>query len=230
MISYFRFKNQKGNAKKDIILREKKSVFDKKPKERYISKKGNIAIFGINASGKSRKIQSIYDEAPNIWRAQIIYLKATDSISEIFARNLESEKETQALVLESAEGEEIEVIDTSKHYIKLQALANKAKQSVVIIDDCDKLTGKKLELAKDLLKNCKSFVISAKDEQSLNKTIHRIIKAKRNKTSYIQLSSKASMDASNILFLGFVVVLLFSGAHELAIVVMAGRFLMKGLK
>lgn len=227
MIKYFRFKSQKGNPKKDIILREKKNVFDKNPKEQYISKKGNIVIFGINASGKSRRIESIHAEAGNIWKDSIIFLKATDALGEIFSRNLESEKETKMLL--DSEGEEIE-LDTSKQYIKLQALAEKAKQSVVIIDDCDKLTGKKLELAKDLLKNCKRFVISTKDENSLNKTIHRIIKTKRNKTTYIQLSSKASLDASNMLFLGFVILLLFSGAHELAIIVMAGRFLMRGLK
>lgn len=229
MIRYFRFKSQKNNPKKDIILREKKNVFDKNPKETYISKKGNIVLFGISASGKTKKLDSILSEAPNIWRDSIIYLKATDAISEIFSRNLESEKETRALILDSAEGEEVE-IDTGKHYFKAHALAEKAKKSVVIIDDCDKLTGKKLELTKDLIKNCKRFVITTTSEKSLNPTLLRIIKSKKNKTSYIQLSSKAALDASNVLFLGFVVILLVSGAHEMAIIIMAGRFLMRGLK
>lgn len=228
MIRYFRFKSQKGNAKKDIILREKKSLFDKKPTEKYISKKGNIVLFGISASGKSKRLDSILEESKNIWKEPIIYLKATDAISEIFSRNLDSE-ETRELLIATSEGEEVE-LDTGKQYIKMHALAEKAKKCVVIIDDADKLTGKKLELGKDLIKNCKRFVITTKDEQSLNKTLYRIIKAKRNKTSYIQLSSKAALDASNILFLGFVIILLVSGAHEMAIIIMAGRFLMRGLK
>lgn len=229
MIRYFRFKSQKGNAKKDIILREKKSLFDKKTTEKYISKKGNIVLFGINASGKSKRLNSILAESKNIWKESIIYLKATDAISEIFSRNLDSESETRELLITTSEGEEIE-INTEKQYIKMHALTEKAKKCVVIIDDADKLTGKKLELAKDLIKNCKRFVLTTKDEQSLNKTLFRIIKSKRNKTNYIQLSSKAALDASNILFMGFVIILLVSGAHEMAIIVMAGRFLMRGLK
>lgn len=230
MIRYFRFKSQKGNAKKDIILREKKSLFDKKPTEKYISKKGNIVLFGINASGKSKRLDSIVAEAKNIWKEPIIYLKATDAISEIFSRNLDSESETRELLITTiSEGEELE-IDTSKQYIKMHALAEKAKKCVVIIDDADKLTGKKLELAKDLIKNCKRFVLTTQSEQTLNKTLYRIIKSKRNKTNYIQLSSKAALDASNMLFLGFVIILLVSGAHEIAIIIMAGRFLMRGLK
>lgn len=229
MIRYFRFKSQKGNAKKDIILREKKNVFDKNPKEKYISKKGNIVMFGISASGKTKRLDSIVAESKNIWRDSIIYLKATDAISEIFARNLESEKETKELLIADAEGEEIE-IDTGKQYLKAHALAQKARKSVVIIDDADKLTGKKLELAKDLIKNCKNFILTTTSEKTLNQTLLRIIKSRRNKTTYIQLSSKASLDASNMLFLGFVIILLISGAHEMAIIIMAGRFLMRGLK
>ena len=226
MIRYFRFKSQKGNAKKDIILREKKNLFDK-PIEKHISKKGNIVLFGINASGKTKRLNSIVEESKNIWKEPIIFLKATDAISEILNRNLDSESEARELL--TCEGEEIE-IDTGKQYIKMQALAEKAKKCVVMIDDADKLTGKKLELTKDLIKNSKQFILTTKDENSLNKTLLRIIKSKRNKTSYIQLSSKAALDASNILFMGFVIIVLVSGAHEMAIIVMAGRFLMRGLK
>ena len=106
MIRYFRFKSQKGNAKKDIILREKKNLFDK-PIEKHISKKGNIVLFGINASGKTKRLNSIVEESKNIWKEPIIFLKATDAISEILNRNLDSESEARELL--TCEGEDIEI-------------------------------------------------------------------------------------------------------------------------
>ena len=39
------------------------------------------------------------------------------------------------------------------------------------MDDTDKLTGKKLEIAKELLRNSKNFIITATDEHTINKTI-----------------------------------------------------------
>lgn len=38
------------------------------------------------------------------------------------------------------------------------------------MDDTDKLTGKKLKIAKELLRNSKSFVITATDDHIINKT------------------------------------------------------------
>lgn len=38
------------------------------------------------------------------------------------------------------------------------------------MDDTDKSAGKKLEIAKELLRNSKSFVITATDDHTINKT------------------------------------------------------------
>jgi hypothetical protein len=101
---------------------------------------------------------------------------------------------------------------------------------LMIIDDLDKVTGKKLELTKDLLRNCKRYVITARSEDNINRTLRNIMFKRKMKITKVQLSSKASVDATNILFAMFIVVLFVGGLPEVAMLVMAGRMITKGTK
>ena len=237
MIRYFKFK-KKPNGSRVLYLREKNNVHDK-PKETYISKKGSLLIFGIEASGKSHKLATIVRNADELWKKETkIIFKASDSLSEILYKNLDDDEETQKLLITSpnhlacvdADGEEVETYDVKKQYIKFEALQEKAKKSVLIIDDLDKVTGKKLELTKDLLRNCKRFVITAKSEDSINRTLRNIMFKRKMKITKVQLSSKASVDATNILFAMFILGLFVGGLPEVAMLIMAGRMVMKGTK
>jgi len=239
-MKYFKFKKIAGENNRAIYLREKKNVYDK-PKETYISKKGSLMIYGIEASGKSHKLSTIVKNVDAIWQKETkIIFKASDSLSEILYKNLDGDEETQKLLITSPSapensfvneaGEEVELYDVKKQYIKFEALQEKAKNSVLIIDDIDKVTGKKLELTKDLLRECKRFVLTARSEDSINRTIRNIINRRRMKIHTVQLTSKASVDATNILFAMFIVGLFISGMPEVAMLVMAGRMFMKGTK
>jgi hypothetical protein len=227
MIKYFRIK-KKPDGTNYLYLREKNRKFEK-AKETYLSKKQNLLILGIEASGKSARLQTIIKAVDLLWKnEEKIIFKATDSLSEILHKNLPDEGEARTLLI-SEDGEELE-LDTSKQYIKFQALAQKAKKATLIIDDIDKLTGKKLELTKDLVRNCKRFVATAKDENTINRTLHNLMFRKRQKVLQVQLTSKASVDATNILFALFLLGLMISGMPEMAMLVMMGRFVMKGTK
>jgi len=234
MIRYFKFK-KKANGSRVLYLREKNNVHDK-PKEIYISKKGSLIIYGIEASGKSHKLATIVRNADALWKKETkIIFKATDSLSEILHKNLDGDEETQKLLItDPSELEDIEDIselyDVKKQYVKFEALTQKAKNSVLIIDDLDRITGKKLELTKDLLRNCKRFVITAKSEDSINRTLRNIIFKRKMKITTIQLSSKASVDATNILFALFILGLFIGGLPEVAMLIMAGKMVMKGTK
>ncbi|WP_395941696.1 hypothetical protein [Campylobacter coli] len=228
MLHYFRFKKD-GNCTK-ILLRKKKTIFDK-PKETYISKKSDILITGINASGKSKRLNSFLQNAKDLWKKEhIIFFHATDSLSEIFHRNLDNDDETKRLIYGENANLNLENLDTSKNYLKIIALVEKSKNSTLIIDDLDKLTGKKLEMAKELLRNCKRFIATAKDEISINKTIGGILKSRRKKLEIVSLSSKASIDATNALLVLFVLALFATGLYELALLVTAGRIAMRGMQ
>ncbi len=237
MIQYFKFK-LKPNGSRVLYLRQKANVHDK-AKETYISKKGSLLIFGIEASGKSHKLATIVRNADALWAKETkIIFKASDSLSEILYKNLDNDEETQKLLVTSPlsincvgdDGEEVEVFDVKKQYIKFEALQEKAKKSVLIIDDLDKVTGKKLELTKDLLRNCKRFVITARSEENINRTLRNIMFKRKMKITRVQLSSKASVDATNILFGMFIVGLFVGGLPEVAMLVMAGRMITKGTK
>ncbi|EAL8841226.1 hypothetical protein DZ748_08830 [Campylobacter coli] len=229
MLHYFRFKKD-GNCTK-ILLRKKKTIFDK-PKETYISKKSDILITGINASGKSKRLNSFLQNAKDLWKKEhVIFFHATDSLSEIFHRNLDNDDETKRLIYGNENANlNLENLDTSKNYLKIIALVEKSKNSTLIIDDLDKLTGKKLEMAKELLRNCKRFIATAKDENSINKTIGGILKGRRKRLEVIALSSKASIDATNALLVLFVLALFATGLYELALLVTAGRIAMRGMQ
>ena len=233
-MKYFRFKPTKDSGK-IIILREKKTVHDK-PKETYISKKGSLMLFGIEASGKSHKLQTIVRNADEIWSKETkIVFKATDSLSEILLKNLENDIETKKLltksqVVMSDDDEEYEAVDYKKQYVKFEALMQKAKTSVLIIDDIDRMTGKKLELTKDLMRHCKRFVITAKSEESINRTLRNIMNSRKMNIATVQLTSNASVDATNILFALFILGLFVGGLPEAAMLIAAGRFAMRGTK
>ncbi|ECO8179139.1 hypothetical protein FXI98_09070 [Campylobacter coli] len=211
-------------------MRKKKTIFDK-PKETYISKKSDILITGINASGKSKRLNSFLQNAKDLWKKEhVIFFHATDSLSEIFHRNLDNDDETKRLIYGENANLNLENLDTSKNYLKIIALVEKSKNSTLIIDDLDKLNGKKLEMAKELLRNCKRFIATSKDEISLNKTIGGILKSRRKKLEIVSLSSKASIDATNALLVLFVLALFATGLYELALLVTAGRIAMRGMQ
>jgi len=237
MIRYFKFK-KKPNGSRVLYLREKNNVHDK-PKETYISKKGSLLIFGIEASGKSHKLATIVRNVDALWKKETkIIFKASDSLSEILYKNLDNDEETQKLLITSPaniacvgdNGEDVELFDIKKQYVKFEALVEKAKNSVLIIDDLEKVTGKKLELTKDLIRSCKRFVITARSEDSINRTLRNTMFKRKMKITKVQLSSKASVDATNILFAIFIIGLFVGGLPELAMFVMAGRMIMKGTK
>lgn len=238
-IKYFKFKKIHGrDDNRSIKLIEKKDAFDKNGKETYISKTGSLIIYGIEASGKSHKLSTIVKNADMIWKDTKIIFKATDSLSEILYKNLDGDEETQKLLITSPsnivclDNDDIEEVylDTSKQYVKFEALIEKAKDSVLMIDDIDRITGKKLELTKDLIRNCKRFIVTAKSEDAINRTLRNIMFKRKMKISTVQLSSKASVDATNILFAMFVVCLFIGGLPEAAMLVMAGRLATKGTK
>ena len=230
MIQYFRFRKRTDNTKV-LYFREKRSIFDKKIKEKYISKRKSIIILGVEASGKSKLLTRLVENIDLLFPRNLkIIFKATDNLAEILHKNLDGDEETQKLLItKNTEEEEIEILDIKKQYIKIEALKKKAKDNIVIVDDVDRLTGKKLEITKDLIRNCKVFIITAKSEDKINRTLRNIMQKKR-KIERIQLKSESSVDATNILFAMFVVWLLIAGLHEAAMLVIAGRLLAKGTK
>lgn len=222
-MKYFHFSTCKD--RKQIRLREKLSITSKKYRETYISKLANIHIYGINASGKSRLVNSLIEHGYAVYNKNIIKFRATDSLADIFYSNDIDKKNICEILNLDSDGLLLSSI------IRQEALIEKTRGAILIVDDIDKLTGKKLELCKKLLEVCLGFCISARDQGQVNATLRDIMKKNKRKGVIINLSSNTgTKDMSNYLFVFFVVFVFMSGWGELAILLIAGRLLLRGSK
>ena len=231
-MQFFRIKKVKNRSFKSLIFRERARKYEKET-DSYISKTKPIIIYGKAAAGKSKEILKLWEQKNTIWdhsKFNFIWFSGTDSITEILYKNLTEEDNAKFSEEKHEEYLDFE-IDLDEHinkqYIKLRILTEKAKSSILFIDDADKLVGKKLEIAKDLLRNSKNYIFTATDDHSINKTI-RFQALKKNPT-IIDLNTSTSYDATNIVFVVFILGLFTTGMHEMAMLVMAGRFALKGM-
>lgn len=171
-MQFSRIKKVKDRNFKSLIYRERKRKYEKES-DTYISKIKPIIIYGKAAAGKSKENSKLWEQKQKIWdekKYSFIWFSGTDSITEILHKNLTDED--NAKKLEEYLDFDIELDEhINKQYIKLRILSEKAKSSILFMDDTDKLTGKKLEIAKELLRNSKNFIIIATDEHTINKTI-----------------------------------------------------------
>ena len=213
-MQFFRIKKVKDRNFKSLIFRERKRKYEKES-DTYISKIKPIIIYGKAAAGKSKEISKLWEQKQEIWdqnKYNFIWFSGTDSITEILHKNLTDEDNAKFSEEKLEEYLDFD-IDLDEHinkqYIKLRILSEKAKKSILFMDDTDKLTGKKLEIAKELLRNSKSFVITATDDHTINKTI-RFQVLKKNPT-IIDLNTSTSYDATNIVFVMFILGLFTTG-------------------
>ncbi len=231
-MQFFRIKKVKDRNFKSLIFRERKRKYEKES-DTYISKVKPVIIYGKAAAGKSKEISKLWEQKQEIWdekKYSFIWFSGTDSITEILHKNLTDEDNAKFSEDKLEEYLDFD-IDLDEHinkqYIKLRILSEKAKSSILFMDDTDKLTGKKLEIAKELLRNSKNFIITATDEHTINKTIRHMVTRKR--PTLIDLNTSTSYDATNIVFVVFIISLFTTGMYEMAMLVMAGRFAMKGM-
>jgi nucleoside-triphosphatase THEP1 len=227
---YLRKANNKSNQR-SIIFREKKNKYTNKQKESYISKKKHILITGLHGSGKSKELNKLYKKAKQVYVKfdNFIFLKGSESVSEWLKK---VGKKDIAKINEKLNEDELIALENmdNNYYVKSFYLIELAKQSVVFIDDIDNLrSGKKLELMKDIARNAKLIVATAKSETEVNKTIMNTI-YKRGGYTGINLSTQQSYDATNILFMVFIIGLFITANYDLAMLVMAGRYALKGME
>jgi len=227
MIKYFQVKSQKGTKRKSLIFRERSKKYSKKIRETYIKKTESLLILGSHASGKSRELNKILVEAPNIYKHKdIILINATDSFSEWFSMNTKKRDEADFIEgLEEDLKDEI-VGNIRKQHIRIQILLNKCERSLIFIDDLDLMNGKKKEIVKDIMRVSSVVIATAKSEHAIDKTLMTILYKK--KYNEIILMTDVSYDATNIIFVAMMLGMLASGMHEVAILIMAGRYMMKG--
>jgi hypothetical protein len=228
-IRYFQIKNQKGTKKKSLIFRERPKKYSKTIKETYIKKTKSLIIEGMHASGKSKELQKIINSKEEIFKQNtFISIRGTDPFSDWYNTNINKQDINNVIQDENlSEDEKIEIeTDIRKQHIKIHTLIKKTERAVLFVDDINMLQGKKIEIVKDLIKACSIVICTTKEEADINKTITALLHRKGYET--IQLNSGTSYDATNVLFVTFVLAMFATGNHAMAMLIMAGRYALKG--
>jgi hypothetical protein len=215
-----------------------------------ISKKTNILITGNHHSGKTRAITRLFENAQEIWSAQIrpySYTRATVSTTKPMLKPNEDReawtyppavficgsaplsKWTDHAGVEKWHNEQ----EPAQPYAKIPAWKRcellpkylRATRAVLFVDDAHKLTGRKLVIAKECIDRAHRVVLACNDENRLSPSIRRPFL--ETKPQEIRLTSEVAYDATHVLVWLFVALAMFAGSPELAALI--GVFeLMKG--
>jgi hypothetical protein len=252
MIKYFSIKhrlrkesntnnNYKPTRCAELYFREKNKKFAKKEKSKYVSKNKNILISGEIASGKTKELIKLYKHKEIIYnklkfKNKFIYFNCNISLSEILEiHELTLEKSTQTLSvrelkykLDNVENEYDEEKESKTMYNRLLKLEEYSKSSIIFVDDINKANGRKLEVLKSLMKNSKLWIATTNNSHTINQNLQKSMNL-RNKDSYYKfaLHTTQAVDATNILFIIFILFLVILNQTDLAILLMAGRFALK---
>lgn len=199
------------------LVVKKTKKYGKVLSEKAISKKHPVIVAGAHDSGKSRWLNRLYQEdrqiwskhkAPSLWLDAIRPLSAwaeDASISGWWDKKLEDDPELMPWAkLKAWERQE-----------KL-AVYVQEKNPVVFIDNAHKLTGRKLQIAKECLVVCKIFVIAVSDEQQLPPSIrHSVL----NRSPQIfRLGTDTAYDGTPVLIWMLALVALTAGWWEASVV------------
>ncbi len=204
-----------------------------------LSKKCNILITGAHNSGKTRYLHKLYDNAENVWRSQIkpyqwsrdaslkgkpMLQRGDDGSSWVFPEPiflcsidpLSKWTDNDGLLAWW------DANNPDNPYKKLPAwkkadllpLYLKETRAVLFVDDAHKLTGRKLQIAKQCMDSAFRAVVTATDENRLSPSIRRGFL--ETKPQIVRLNSEVAYDATHLVVWMFVFILMMAGMTEMA--------------
>ena len=223
MIKFLKF-NKTQNNTVSIILRQRYRRYGDET-DKYI-KKQSLILEGIEGAGKTRYLSRIFALRKKIYKRladkhRFIYISNVEGITDIF------DKLHDKLISElDYEEEDLKGLKVAQ---KINYIEEYAYNNIIFIDNMDRFTGRKLELLKALMRNCKLIIGTLKDSNRLNRTLKEELK-KRHDIQTINLRSTASTDATNILFILFLLFLVITGNFEIAGILMAAKLVLKGIE
>lgn len=206
------------------LLVTKTRKYGKTVSEQTISTKKPILITGAHDSGKTRWIRRLHDEALAIWGAKSKHEPLLlDAFSPLAAW---SDSDVVAQWWDSVRREELDLGEEGvrkawshlKQYERSEALPEYclATKAVLFIDDAHKLSGRKLQIARECLLASRLFVVAASEEQRIPPNLRSVMM--RRDPQIFRLDSEVSYDATALLVWMFIAVALAIGWWEAALV------------
>ena len=192
--------------------------------EKAISIKKPILVTGAHDLGKTRWLTRLHEHAPEIWGTKNKHAPLfLDTISPLSAW-----VDTPALASwwdQQQQREQLQDPNTArkpwkqlKQHERAEALPLYCEdtKALVFIDDAHKLSGRKLQLARECLLASRLFVISASEEQRIPPNLRNVIL--RREPQIFRLDSDVSYDATKILMWSIIAICIMAGAWEAALI------------
>lgn len=177
-------------------------------KETTLSKKKCQLILGAHDSGKSRWLSRLYKKTPEIWsrsKVEPVFLGALQPVgSWVDHRGCGSwhtQQETAAAAAAAAENADYIVQEWQKMNQQQKAVRLAeyvaATGAVLFIDDAHKLTGRKLEIARQCVISAKIWIIACNQENRLSPSLRGIVE--RRDPQRTKLATDAAYDATTVI-------------------------------
>jgi hypothetical protein len=238
------FQRQKVGGKPYIypVVKTKPRKFVEATAVEVIGRKTPTLITGLHDSGKSRMVERLYVEERAIWGRKIdapaVYLAALRPLG-AWSDNehVAAWWETRAKAL-SEKAEAGEAVNPDKlrpwarlpAYAKSEALADYLTDTgaVLFIDDAHKLTGRKLQIARQCALAARIWVASATDENRIPPNLRAVLLLRD--PQIIRLNSDVAYDATDILTWLVALLLLLAGAWQGSLAIAGFKALTHGAR
>jgi len=244
MLQYLCFQRQKygpGGKDKHVtpIIKRKGRKYGPVVSTECVTRMSPTLITGAHDSGKSRMLDRLHAEERAIWGRKIdhpaLWLGAlrplgawaeADHVGAWWDKRAADHAEKVGAG-GTANAAEMIPWKNLKPWQKAEMLPDYIRDTgaVLFLDDCHKLTGRKLQIARSCAMTAKIWIASASDEARIAPNLRAVMM--RRDPQIIRLGSDVAYDATSILTWMLALMLLVAGAGEAAMVV-AGLKLLSG--
>ena len=203
------------------MLITKSRKYGKVTSQQTISIKKSILVTGAHDSGKTRWVTRLHEHAGEIWGSKIkadpLFL---DTLSPLGAWC-----DTPAIAAwwntrqQALPADERQPWKTLKQYERSEVLPDYCAETnaVLFIDDAHKLTGRKLQIARQCVLAARLWVIAASEEQRIPPNLRTVLM--RRQPQIFRLDTEAAYDATHILLWFMLIACLAVGWWEAALVI-----------
>lgn len=200
-----------------------------------ISRRRPILITGAHDSGKTRWLTRLYAEADTIWGKKslrpALWLGALRPLAAWAEQAHVAEwwdERAKRAVADGQIGPSVRPWAKLRAWERVEALPDYLRDtgSVLFLDDAHRLSGRKLQIARECALAARLFVASASDEQRIPPNLRQVLM--RCDPQIYRLDSDVAYDATNLFVWMLALVLIAAGAWEAGAVVAGLRALASG--
>ena len=238
VLQYLCFQRQKygaDNAARYVmpIIKRKARKYGPVVDTEVIGRKTPTLITGAHDSGKTRMLERLHTEERAIWGKKIdapaLYLGAlrplgawsdAPHVGEWWDKRAKTAAENlQRTGQDAADNDQARPWSKLKQWERAEALPEYIRDTgaVCFLDDCHKLAGRKLQIARACVLASRVWLGTASDENRIPPNLRAVMM--KREPQIIRLGSDVAYDATNTLTWALALILLAAGAWEAGLVV-----------